>query len=136
MKKILILLAFLFITFISFAQTIENAYRIQSGVWNKYSKSWEWNDAINCNLDFTLSKKYISIDDKAHTFLTIETFEGEERNSESITNSWICYDEKNRRCTFFMTYYKGGQVIYAIMYSDVCWRYVIRSSGVDSYYKQ
>ncbi len=132
MKKILTLL-FIVFTLTTFAQTTADAYRVQIGYWNRYKENFEWNEAIDCDLTFTLAKTYISINDRANTFLRIISCEGERKQDNYIKNSWVCYDEKNRRCIFGMTYYSDGKILYSVLYNDICYRYLITKT--DNFYQ-
>jgi len=135
MKKLILLLLFSAITSFGISQTTSYAYKLETGVWNTYTKKWMWQDLIDIDLTFTLGKTYIKIDDKAHTFLSIIEQDGAITDDDKMNSArWTCIDEMNRRCSFSMTYFKeSGTNIYNIMYNDKCFRYYIKKDKIDNF---
>jgi hypothetical protein len=135
MKKLLLAVLFSAITIIGFSQTTSYAYKLETGVWNTYTKKWMWQDLIDIDLTFTLGKTYIKIDDKANTFLSIIEQDGSIIDDDKMHSArWTCSDEMNRRCSFSMTYFKeSGTNIYNIMYNDKCFRYYIKKDRIDNF---
>jgi hypothetical protein len=136
MKKIILAVLFSAITIIGFTQTPSYAYKLETGVWNTYTEKWNWNDAVDIDLTFTLAKTYVKINDQAHTYLSIIEQDGAETDNDRIKSvAWTCNDEKNRRCTFMITLFKETNTItYVVMYNDKCFRYYIkRGSRIDNF---
>jgi hypothetical protein len=135
MKKLILLLLFSAITLVGISQSTSYAYKLETGVWNTYTKKWMWQDLIDIDLTFTLGKTYIKIDDKANTFLSIVEQDGAITDDDKMHNArWTCIDEMNRRCSFSMTYFKeSGTNIYNIMYNDKCFRYYIKKDKIDNF---
>ena len=133
MKKILLLTILVFIVSFSFSQSKRTAYQLETGSWNEYSKTWDFREPIATRLVFKLSKTYVMINDEANTHLSILNDTNDDDNSKYKSHSWMCNDEKGRKCTFMMTTYKSdGQTIYVIIYSDICFRYSI-SAQLDKF---
>jgi hypothetical protein len=135
MKKLILLLLFSAITSVGISQSTSYAYKLETGVWNTYTKKWMWEDLIDIDLTFTLGKTYIKIDDKANTFLSIIEQDGAITDDDKMHYArWTCIDEMNRRCSFSMTYFKeSGTNIYNIMYNDKCFRYYIKKDKIDNF---
>ena len=135
MKQLTLILAFIAISFSALCQSKSYAHHIESGRWDSYSKKWILKEPVEINLEFTLNKTNVYINDKAETFLTIIEDEGEKVGQDSYTtHSWACTDEKYRRCTFMMAHNPTtGKQVYIIMYNDVIFRYYISSSSNDNF---
>ena len=95
MKKIILAVLFSAITIIGFSQTTSYAYKLETGVWNTYTKKWMWQDLIDIDLTFTLGKTYIKIDDKANTFLSII-----EQHRKQYFSSQCCRTSSKRAFEF------------------------------------
>ena len=135
MKKFIILITLVILSSSAFSQSYSNVYMMESGTWNTYSETWMWDDAKNVDLTFTLSKTYVKINDRAHTYLSIVEVDKEVDDDDVKSTSWICRDEKNRRCIFTMMGFKEKKmIVYSIMYNDMAFRYYIRNgSKIDSF---
>ena len=134
MRKLILAVLFSAMSIIGLAQTTSYAYKLEFGNWNTYTKKWMWEDLKDVDLTFTLGKTYVKINDQAHTFLSIIEQDDNTDDDKLKSVSWICTDEKNRRCTFMITYHKQDNVItYGIMYNDRCFRYYIRNGKVDNF---
>ena len=137
MKKLIILAVICLTTTISFAQGKLYAYALESGKWNDYTKHWEYNRAVSVDLTITTAKTYISINDQAGTFLSIDSYEGE-TNDETYdgikytSNRWRCRDEKNRTCNFSMVSYADGTYLVIVMYNNYSYRYYVRATTLSN----
>ena len=135
MKKLILAVLFSAITIIGFGQTTSYAYKLETGVWNTYTEKWMWEDLKDIDLTFTLGKTYVKINDQAHTFLSIIEQDSETDNEKVKSVSWTCTDEKGRRCSFMITFFKESNTItYVTMYNDKCFRYYIRKGNkIDNF---
>lgn len=138
MKKLIVLAVMMIMTTASFSQTKLYSYLLESGDWNAYTEHWEYKKPINVNLTFTIAKTYVSIDDVANTYLTINSYDGEDRGTTSsgvkyYAAVWNCTDEKYRGCKFSMIKYDDGQYLITIMYKNYSFRYYIRTSQLSDF---
>ena len=135
MKQLTLIFGFITISLSALCQTKVYAHHIESGKWDTYSKKWVFKEPLEVNLEFTLNKTNVYINDQAETSLTIIQDEGEKVGTDNYTtHSWSCTDEKYRRCTFMMSHQPStGKQVYIIMYNDVIFRYYISSNSNDNY---
>lgn len=135
MKKIIILITLVVLSSSAFSQTYSNVYMMETGTWNTYSETWRWDDVKNVDLTFTLSKTYVKINDRAHTYLSIVEVDKEVDDNDVKSTSWICRDENNRRCIFtIMGFKEKKMIVYSIMYNDMAFRYYIKTgSRIDNF---
>lgn len=135
MKKLIFLILLSILTINVFSQSTSYAYKLEMGTWNIYSEKWNWQDPIDIDLTFTLSKTYVSINDKAKTYLKIIEADKNQNDDDLMSNSWICNDESGRRCVFtMMGFKKKSLIVYSIMYNDTCFRYYIKNgSKIDNF---
>jgi hypothetical protein len=139
MKKAILLLSFIIMSMVALCQSKAYCNYVELGRWNSYSKSWVYYIKKNVDLEFTLYKTGITINDVSHTNLTIKRYLGEESLVNDDGNNcnvyeWNCYDEKNRTCNFSMVNIPStGVNVYIIMYNDSIFRYYVTDSPIDNF---
>lgn len=137
--KTLILSLLLFISTFSFAQKYETTYQVQSGTYNKYSKQWTWNEALDREIEIKLDKSVVYIYNNANTILNTYEDLGEKNDYDKDgdkykSHTWRAYDDKNRKCLFMMTWYEDiGLIVYSVIYSDTGFRFYIRNNKLSDF---
>jgi len=129
--KALILSLLLCVSTFSFGQKIETTYQVQSGTYNKYSKKWDWNDALDREIEIKLDKSVVYIYNNANTILYTYEDLGEKNDYDKDgdkykTHTWRAYDDKNRKCLFMMTWYVD-------INSDTGFRFYIRNNELSNF---
>lgn len=138
MKKIIILAIVMLTTSASFSQSKLYAYILESGNWNPSIGHWEYKKPIDVNLTVTVAKTYISINDQAETFISINSYEGEENGTTKdgvkyTAVRWKCTDEKQRTCSFSMIKYEDGVYLLCVMYNNYSFRYYVKTSELSDF---
>jgi hypothetical protein len=137
--KALILSLLLCVSTFSFGQKIETTYQVQSGTYNKYSKKWDWNDALDREIEIKLDKSVVYIYNNANTILYTYEDLGEKNDYDKDgdkykTHTWRAYDDKNRKCLFMMTWYVDIKlIVYSVIYSDTGFRFYIRNNELSNF---
>ena len=137
--KTLILSLLLFISTFSFAQKYETTYQVQSGTYNKYSKQWTWNEALDREIEIKLDKSVVYIYNNANTILNTYEDLGEKNDYDKDgdkykSHTWRAYDDKNRKCLFMMTWYEDiGLIVYSVIYSDTGFRFYIKNNKLSEF---
>ena len=137
--KTLILSLLLFISTFSFAQKYETTYQVQSGTYNKYSKQWTWNEALDREIEIKLDKSVVYIYNNANTILNTYEDLGEKNDYDKDgdkykSHTWRAYDDKNRKCLFMMTWYEDiGLIVYSVIYSDTGFRFYIKNNKLSDF---
>lgn len=137
--KTLILSLLLFISTFSFAQKYETTYQVQSGTYNKYSKQWTWNEALDREIEIKLDKSVVYIYNNANTILNTYEDLGEKNDYDKDgdkykSHTWRAYDDKNRKCLFMMTWYENiGLIVYSVIYSDTGFRFYIKNNKLSDF---
>lgn len=137
--KTLILSLLLFISTFSFAQKYETTYQVQSGTYNKYSKQWTWNEALDREIEIKLDKSVVYIYNNANTILNTYEDLGEKNDYDKDgdkykSHTWRAYDDKNRKCLFMMTWYQDiGLIVYSVIYSDTGFRFYIKNNKLSEF---
>lgn len=137
MKKLIILAVICLTTTIAFSQGKLYAYALESGKWNNYTGHWEYNKPVSIDLTITTTKTYISIDDQAGTFLSVDSYQGETTDVthdgiKYTSNRWRCTDEKYRTCNFSMVSYADGTYLVIVMYNNYSYRYYVRATPLSN----
>jgi hypothetical protein len=138
MKKLIILAVICLTTTISFAQVKLYAYLLETGTWNRYTDKWEYSRLVNTSLEVTVNKTYISVNDQAGTFLSIDSYEGETigKTSDGVKYKavrWNCTDELRRNCLFSMVEYEDDTYLLTVMYNNLSYRYYIRANKLSNF---
>jgi hypothetical protein len=144
MKKSILILSFLFVAILSFAQTKISSYKNQIGVWNVYSKTYDWEEPVYSNIDMLLDKNYIKVFDKARSLYTIIKYYPKETGytkdvpvSKYESYGWDAIDEENRKMYIMMVkYVNENQMIINMMYDDRIFRYYLKkntNTGLDKF---
>ena len=139
MKKLFFLSMLIAASITVTAQSTYSAYKSQMGRWNTYTKEWEWEASVTCNLTFTFYAKKIFVNDKANSEYTVYEDEGEttsyNNDGDKYTqHTWRCYDERNRNVFFSITNYINlGINVCSVMYNDVCYKYYMRKSNLSNF---
>ena len=129
MKKLLVAI-FCFMTFASFSQSSMYSYKNQVGVWNEYTKDWDWDKSTFNDITFTLGKTFITCDDEAKSFYRIIEDLGDDNTAEYKSHGWKCTDEKARTCLVNMVLYtKYNMLTLHVMYNNKAIRYYIKKKG-------
>lgn len=137
--KTLILSLLLFISTFSFAQKYETTYQVQSGTYNKYSKQWTWNEALDREIEIKLDKSVVYIYNNANTILNTyedlgEKYDYDKDGDKYKSHTWRAYDDKNRKCLFMMTWYENiGLIVYSVIYSDTGFRFYIKNNKLSDF---
>jgi len=137
--KTLILSLLLFISTFSFAQKYETTYQVQAGTYNKYSKQWTWNEALDREIEIKLDKSVVYIYNNANTILNTYEDLGEKNDYDKDgdkykSHTWRAYDDKNRKCLFMMTWYEDiGLIVYSVIYSDTGFRFYIKNNKLSDF---
>jgi len=140
MKNTLLALLLLISSF-AFSQRNETTYQVQAGIFSQYAQKWNWNEALNEQIDIKLEGSSIYIYNKNNTVITTYEDLGEKRgydddNDAYKTHTWLAYDNKNRKCKFMMTWYESDDLpimIYSVIYNDVAFRYYIRRTKLSNF---
>jgi hypothetical protein len=134
MKSISKKLSMLLVAMLAMASTwgqYDRAYALQVGKYSEYTKKWNWEQAQDINLRFTMEGNFLKINDEAGTKLWTYEDQGEKSGVDADgdrykRHTWKAFDEKNRKCMFIMTWYNEPRlVVYSIIYSDFAFRYYI-----------
>lgn len=139
MKKTLTLIFFASLCLNTFAQKTYRVTNLQGGVYNEYTKKWNWGKTESVDLTFLLKSNNIYINDQAETRLTTYEFLGEktdydEDGDKYTVNSWRAVDERNRKCLFVMYFYTELNFnLFCIIYSDFGFRYYIQKNALDKF---
>lgn len=119
MKKIILLLTLILITFSYSAQTKINTYAANYGKWSDYTKLWTWEGWKAESITFTIQGSIILVNDVAKsTYITY----GEGVEEDSYV-SWTATDEKGRECIFSMSLNGAEENYILIMYDSMCFKY-------------
>ena len=134
-----ILALLLFVSTSVFSQKIETTYQVQYGTYNKYSKQWSWNDALDREIEIKLDKSIVYIYNNANTILYTYEDMGEKNDYDKDgdkykTHTWRAYDDKNRKCLFMMTWYVDIKlIVYSVIYSDTGFRFYIKTNELSNF---
>lgn len=134
-----ILALLLFVSTSVFGQKIETTYQVQYGTYNKYSKQWSWNDALDREIEIKLDKSIVYIYNNANTILYTYEDLGEKNDYDKDgdkykSHTWRAYDDKNRKCLFMMTWYVDIKlIVYSVIYSDTGFRFYIRNNELSNF---
>ena len=128
MKKLL-LIAFLFISIESIAQTRFTAFAVQMAELNIYTNEWVWNPYHNVDMLITITDHKVYIDDIAHSIYTIVGSNIENSTYKRKVNKFRAFDEKGRNCSLEMVYWtnKESSPQLYVVYSDIRYAYSLTS---------
>lgn len=142
MKKLIITVIALFITVISFSQNTQwRSYRNEIGIWNIYTKTWNWQEMKYAYIPISFYKTEIRLTnvDKSVFYLvgTEGTKEFYNNDGVKIKNMvWSAIDKKGKNCRVTINRMDDDEydpMIFTVMYSDVCIRFYCRSTSTDNF---
>ena len=107
MKKVTLVLAFLILSVMTFAQTQLLTYKNTVGYWNTTTQKYDFEDWVYADLTFTFYDTYVSVNDKNHSVYRIIRDEPLYENSEVKISSSTCLDETNTECQMGIMDVKG-----------------------------
>jgi hypothetical protein len=117
-KKVITLLAVLFITVISYAQTVIQTNLAETSHFNLYTNKWDVTNKKYANITFVLKGYYLYTDDDANSIYYLYKLISSDGNS----HSYEATDELNRRCRVsILRYGTNGAIM--VMYKSTTFTY-------------
>ena len=110
MKKIILLLAVLFITAISYGQIVIQTNLEETSEFNTYTNKWYVVNKTYANITFVLKGYYLYADDDANSIYYLYQLISSDKNS----HSYEATDELNRRCRVSITRYGTAGAIMVV----------------------
>lgn len=134
--KFMLLAIFSLVTMSVFGQKYDKTSMMEFGVWNSYTREWDWEPAIDIDFTIKLDGRKIYINDAAKTVITVygesQTNKGyNDEGQQHTSTTWDAYDEKSRKCAFIMSYFPSRKLmLYLVIYSDVALRYYCPQNSI------
>lgn len=137
MKKLIFALALTLCTLALNAQWV--SYRNQVGIWNTYTKKWDYQSIYEAKIPVSFEKTRIVFENEANSVLRIVEDLGKDNryNDDGVkveSYSWMAIDNKGKRCRVSMNFIDNPEydpLIVHVMYDDVIIRYYCKRSGMD-----
>lgn len=126
MKKILLSIFVMVITFNTFSQTRIETYKNCFGYYNNYYKKFDLGDYHFANISFYFYETYVSVDDDAHSIYRIIRISPKEYFTDYQITTFQCLDERNRDCKVALIKYSDGSSSVDVIYDDRAFIYVIK----------
>jgi hypothetical protein len=129
MKKIIFVLLFLIVSFITFAQSPVSipTFKNRIGFWNYRADRFDFEEYHYANITFKIYNEYVSVDDINQSLYRIVEEYPKTVNKGLETTSARCLDEKNRSCIFeILDRIDGSGSCISIIYEDKVFMYTIR----------
>ena len=98
MKKLILVVAFLILSVMTFAQTQLLTYKNAVGHWNTTTQKYDFEEWVYSPLIFTFYDTYITVNDANHSIYRIMRDEPLYETKTVKINSSTCLDETNREC--------------------------------------
>jgi diaminopimelate decarboxylase len=126
MKKVLFLVIFFCVYTFGFSQTIARTDKNQFGVYDEYFKKWRFEDFKYSDISIRFEPGRFVFDDSNRSIYTVTERMGEKINSDSKFTSWVCFDEKDRKCVVqLIHYYETKENVLTVVYGKTCFVYYI-----------
>lgn len=119
MKRLMLVMALFIIAAVGFAQepVILNSNSSTIGMYNKYTKKWDYDKPVNNNIVIKVYDDYVRVFDQAHSIYRI--IEERDRIADEVVYTAKCLDEKNLSCTYSLVKTKEDDQYYVmIMYPN------------------
>jgi hypothetical protein len=129
MKKVILTLALAIVSVLSFAQVppaVIETYSNRVGVWNQYTKEYDYEEWISVNLTFTIYKEYITVNDRTHSLYRIMEDQPVEYTEHCKVTSAKCLDEGNRSCLVALMKCDDESASINVIYGDKIFIYMIK----------
>lgn len=141
MKKLLLVFFVLALTLSLQAQWV--SYRNQVGIWNTYTKVWDYQSIYEAKIPISFEKTRIVFENQSNSvYRIVEDLGREDKyNDEGIkveSYAWMAIDNKGKRCRVSMNFIENPEydpLIVHIMYDDVIIRYYCKRTGMDKFLK-
>ena len=106
MKKLLVVVFFLF-TSLCNAQTVLTSIKAQMANYDPYTKEYYYGVIKTARIDFAFYQSAIVVNDEEQSVYRIKTEPKKEVTLDYNQITWVCQDEKNRRCIFTLVNFKN-----------------------------
>ena len=131
MKKLLLLIFFVFSLFLCFSQEESlrmRAYEADYGVWDAYKKKFNFlKQPVKTDLTFTITNNKVTCNDEAKSIYTFIKKDDDKDDDELRILSYKAFDEKYRSCTIAFSNNKVTGIKHIIiLYEKTCFIYLVR----------
>ena len=134
MKKIL-LFVLLFVSTISYSQTVIETYKNKLSRWNYRTEKWESEDYNYVGITFTFTENYLESDAKSKPkyYLISKGQSVEEINYKAIRFNDV-EDDKGRKLNIsLVTYTDDNSKVMIFMYEDIAFYFYLKTNGVSKF---
>lgn len=119
MKNLIIALALVLTTFLSYSQKTMTTEAVQLADWNAFQQEFIWGEPYSQSISFLLQGNVILVRDQQNsTYTTI----GDAYVDDTETAYWDALDEGGRSCLVVM-YHIESILVMEVIYDDVAFRY-------------
>ena len=126
MKKHLLLIILVLISFTAISQTQVKTYMNVCGVWDEDKGGYEYGNKTFSRITFTLYERVIISSDKSNSVYRVKSDKTSDENKKWRSAAWECVDEMNRECIFLVMYHKNSDAItISISYGAISFIYYV-----------